>query len=241
MKKIYDFNYCMMMSLKKVSVCFFLVITMDFYCQEQPAKELKSILTFSTFSPTMSYAPRWNFGYMRKFNDRYWYEINFGYGNDAISINFDEEGGWITNIYNLYEFRPELYYDLKPNSRLKQLVSVELFYINHTDKFQNNWFYDLNEHTYYTYDSADYKRIKFGFTINYNLIYNISKKIALMQKTGIGFRNRKVIYSNIVNKTEDPNFDDDSGGIFATNTFLKNNGVDYGVNFNLDLKIIYKF
>lgn len=230
-----------MRSLKNILIFILLVTTANLFCQEKSAKELKSILTFSTFSPTMSYAPRWNIGYMRKFNDRYWYEINFGYGNDNLSINFAEEGGWITKSYNLYEFRPELYYNLKPDSRLKQLVSLELFYINHTDQFQNNWFYDLNEHTYYTYDSADYKRIKFGVNFNYNLIFTISKKVALMQKTGFGFRNRNVIYSNVVNKTEDPNFEDDSGGIVSTNTFLKNNGVDYGFNFNLDLKIIYKF
>lgn len=229
------------MTFKKNLFCIVLLTSLNFNGQEQPKDSFKSILTFSTFSPTMSYAPRWNFGYMRKFSNSYWFEINFGYGNDNLSINFAEEGGWITNNFNLYEFRPEIYYDLKPNSRLKQLVSVELFYINHTDKFQNNWFYDLNEHTYYTYDSANYKRIKFGVNFNYNLIFNISKRLALMQKTGIGFRNRNVIYSNVVNKTEDANFDDDSGGIVSTNTFLKNNGVDYGFNFNLDLKIIYKF
>lgn len=209
--------------------------------QEKSNEEFKSILTFSTFSPILSYAPRWNLGYIRKIEKRYWVGIEFGYGNKDISINSAEEGDWIKNEYKIFEIKPEIYYDLRPKSKLKHLLSLELQYINHSDKFKNSWYYDLNDNNYYKYDFADYRRIKYGINVNYNLIYNITKNLALMQKVGIGYRKRDVQYSNIVNRIEDDFFEEpDSFVIPVGNGFLRDNGNIGGFNFNLDLKIIYK-
>ena len=209
--------------------------------QEKSNEEFKSILTFSTFSPILSYAPRWNLGYIRKIEKRYWVGIEFGYGNKDISINSAEEGDWIKNEYKIFEIKPEIYYDLRPKSKLKHLLSLELQYLNHSDKFKNSWYYDLNDNNYYKYDFADYRRIKYGINVNYNLIYNITKNLALMQKVGIGYRKRDVQYSNIVNRIEDDFFEEpDSFVIPVGNGFLRDNGNIGGFNFNLDLKIIYK-
>ncbi|MGX7666661.1 hypothetical protein [Flavobacterium pedocola] len=229
------------MKLKKLLFCISTLFTLMCNSQEQLNNEPKSIISLSLLTPTASYAPRWNIGYMRKLNERYWIGLDFGYGNNKISINPAEEGGWITDSYKLIEIRPEIYYDLRPKSKLKHLISVELFYIYHKDEFEDNWYYDLNEKKYYEYDFANYKRIKYGTNINYNLIYYLGKKIAFMQKVGIGFRKRNVEYSNIINKSESPNFEEPDGGIIRTNGFIKDNGISNAFNFNLDFKIIYKF
>lgn len=212
------------------------------FAQENNKEEFNSIITFSTFSQIVNYAPRWNLGYIRKIDKRYWLGLEVGYSNNNISLNFAEEGGWIKNDYKIFEIKPEFYYDLRPQSKLKHLLSLEFQYLNHTDKFNNSWYYDLNDNNYYKYDFADYKRIKYGINLNYNLIYNITKNLALMQKVGIGYRKRIVKYSNIVNRIEDEFFEEpDAFVIPVGNGFLRDNGNIGGFNFNLDFKIIYKF
>uniref|UniRef100_UPI00404AEEA8 hypothetical protein n=1 Tax=Flavobacterium sp. TaxID=239 RepID=UPI00404AEEA8 len=210
------------------------------FAQEKIEREFNSIITFSSFSPIVNYAPRWNLGYIRKIDKRYWLGLELGYGSKDISVNFAEDGGWIKNDYKIFEIKPELYFDLRPNSKLKHLLSVEFQYVNHTDKFNNSWYFDLNDKTYYNYDFADYKRIKYGINVNYNLIFNITKNLSLMPKIGIGYRKRDVQYSNIVNRIEDEFFEKEGFVAPDVNGFLRDNGDIGGFNFNLDLRIIYK-
>lgn len=42
------------------------------FAQEKIEREFNSIITFSSFSPIVNYAPRWNLGYIRKIDKRYW-------------------------------------------------------------------------------------------------------------------------------------------------------------------------
>ena len=229
------------MKLHYKSIIFIFLITNLTLAQEKSNNEFKSIITFNTFSPIISYAPRWNLGYIRKIEKRYWVGLELGYGNKDISINFAEDGDWIKSSYRIFEIKPEFYYDLRPKSKLKHLLSFELQYLNHADQFKNSWYYDLNDNNYYKYDLANYKRIKYGVNVNYNLIYNITKNLGLMQKIGIGYRKREVQYSSIINKTEDEFFEEpDSFSIPVGNGFLRDNGNLGGFNFNIDLKIIYK-
>jgi hypothetical protein len=220
---------------------FLLLIGSISFAQEKNTEEFNSIITLSAFTPTVNYAPRWNLGYIRKIDKRYWLGLELGYGTNDISVNYAYKSGWIKNDYRIFEFKPELYYDLKPNSKLKHLLSAEFQYVNHTDKFSNGWYYDLNDNTYYNYDSANYKRIKYGMNVNYNLIANITKNLALMPKVGVGYRKREVQYSNIANRIEDPFFEEEGFVAPDFNGFLRDNGVVGGFNFNLDLRIIYQF
>ena len=70
--------------------------------QEKIEREYNSIITFSTFSPIVNYAPRWNLGYIRKIEKRYWLGVEIGYGNQNLSVNFAEEGGWIKKDYKIF-------------------------------------------------------------------------------------------------------------------------------------------
>lgn len=223
-------------------IIFIILLVNLSFGQEKNNTEFNSIITFNTFSPIISYAPRWNLGYIRKIDKRYWLGFELGFGTKNTSFNFAEEGNWIKNDYKIFELKPEIYYDLNPKSKLKHLLSLELQYLNHSDKFNNSWYYDLDKITYYKYDFATYKRIKYGININHNLIYNITKNLALMQKIGVGFRQRVVKYSDVINRIEDVNFEEpDSFAIPIGNGFLRDNGTQNGFNFNLDLKLIYKF
>lgn len=208
--------------------------------QEKEEVNFNSFLSISIFSPTISNAPRWNVGYQRKIIDQYWLGLKLGYGDYNNTINYTKNGGQIKDNYQLFEIRPEVFYDLKPNSKLKHLISLELFYINHTDQFSNNTYYDRNQNTYFRYDLADYKREKYGFNINNNFILYLGKRLAFMQSFGVGFRHRNVSYINTVNEVEDPFFESES--IFGSGkNSIRAKGIQNGFSVNFDIQLIYTF
>lgn len=230
------------MTFKKVSLLVFILISLNFFGQAVTTEPSKSIVTVSLFSPIISYAPRWNVGYIKKISERYWVGIDLGYGTANTAVNFAKSGKWIHDNYQLFEIRPELYYDLSPKTKLKHLISVELFYIDHKDSFKNSTFFDSNENSYFQYDAADYCRIKKGLNFNYNMLFNVYKNLAFMQKIGVGFKQRNVSYTSIINKVEDLNpYPKDNFIPFDMDTFIKETGIKNSFNFNLELKLIYKF
>ena len=206
-------------------------------------QERKNIITLSLLSPTFSYAPRYNIGYMHKVSRRWWAGIEAGYGNYGTAFGIGAEGGsdYITNDYKLFEVRPEIYFDLRPSSKLKHLVSAEFFYISHKDHFTTDRYYAPDGFTEYRYDAADYKRIKTGVNLNYSLMFYFTSRFGLLWKTGLGIANRTVKYSNVVNRTLLANNDDDEGNIFGTDGYLEDSGTVNKFNFNQDLKLFYKF
>lgn len=213
--------------MKRLFSILFFSLSILFFGQE----EFKSMATFDFLTATMSQTPRLNVGYIQKMNKDIWLGIDVGYGNKKINY-----GRTFGENYQLFEIRPEIYYDLRPSKKLKHLLSFEAFYIHHTDTFRDSWFQDENKD--YTYTKADYRRIKIGGNFNYNLMYNFGKHFGLMQKVGIGLRYRNVKYSNVQ-------------GIENTSSFLEtlDLGSNYrrhlgnvvGVNFNLAFRFFYKF
>ena len=204
-------------------------------------QEPKNVITLSLLSPTVSYAPRYNIGYMHKVSRRWWAGIEAGYGNYGTAFGIGAEGGsdYITNDYKLFEVRPEIYFDLRPSSKLKHLVSAEFFYINHKDHFTTDRYYAPDGFTQYRYDAADYKRIKTGVNLNYSLMFYFTNRFGLLWKTGLGIANRTVKYSNVVNRVLLP-YDNDEEW-FGIDGYLEDSGTVNKFNFNQDLKLFYKF
>jgi len=217
--------------MKKSLLLLLVLITLYTAHAQKNLQDRKSFVTLSLGS-MVSFAPRFNAGYIHQVSDRWWAGTALGYNAGLY------ENDYGTPQYRLFEARPELYFDLRPDTRLKHLASFELFYINHTDHFKNGEYTAKADGVEYEYDSADYKRVKTGFNINYNLIYYITPQLVLWQKIGLGLRNRKVTYTNIVNKTESDQwnlFD------FGDRQFIQKEGPDWNANFNLDLSLAYRF
>jgi hypothetical protein len=208
-------------------------------------QEKKSVITLSLGTPTVSYAPRYNIGYMHKVARRWWAGIALGYGNYSSSFGIGVENGsdFITKEYKIFEVRPEIYFDLRPSSKLKHLVSAEFFYINHKDQFTNDRYFAPDGFTEYKFDAADYKRIKTGVNINYNLMFYFAERFGLIWKTGFGVANRNVKYSNFTNRREIDNSGGSSyeGNILGTDQYIDFSGTRTKFNFDLDLKLFYKF
>lgn len=208
----------------------------------QDTIQRKSIVTLNVFSVLASQAPRWEVGYIRNISKRVWLGVELGYGNHDITINDVSGRDRLNDDYQIFEIRPAVYFDLRPQKKLKHLASFELYFIHHTDTFERSSYYAPSEFMSYKYDIADYKRIKYGFNLNYNLLYNFGSRISLMQTIGLGLRIRDVSFTNVVNKTEDPYNDDNESFIFPViDKYLNTTGTASAFNFNVDLKLLYKF
>ncbi len=196
------------------------------------SEEYKSIITVSSFSPFRD--QRYNVGYMRKVSERWWIGTEVAYGaNGMTPINI----GNFEGKNRIFEIRPEVFYSLAPQSRLKHFVSAEAFYLNQVGKGVTGNYYDRNE-DYYSFSSADYKRIKYGLNINYSiLLHKETSWFGFMPKIGFGLRHRDISYTNTIDKMPaDPPIDG-----LPFDYHLNREGSDLLFNFNIDMKLIFKF
>ena len=227
-----------------MKINFFYVLILLFAWQQISAQDTlrqNKIVSLNVSSYALTETPRWTFGYTQKISKRWWAGIEAGYGSFWLSVH-GRERDFLTKDYNLFELRPSVYYDLRPKSKIKHLLSAELFYIHHTDHFTNEWYYDKSG-TYYEYDSADYKRIKTGVNLNLNTIFYLGKRFVLWQQIGGGIRNRKVSYGNMVDQRVSERFNDgeDHLDLFGFDNHIKKEGSYIGFNFNMSLKLAYIF
>jgi hypothetical protein len=185
-------------------------------------QERKSVITLSLGTPTISYAPRYNIGYMHKVARRWWAGTTLGYGNynSSFGIGVSNGDSYLTSDYKIFEVRPEVFFDLRPSSKLKHLVSAEFFYINHKDQFTNK--------RYFAQDG---------------LMFYFAERFGLIWKAGFGVANRNVKYSNFTNRTmvDNSGGGDYEGNIFGTDQYIDFSGTRTKFNFDLDLKLFYKF
>jgi hypothetical protein len=229
--------------MNKALLLLLLFCISGFVNAQDTLQDRKSVITFSLGTPTISYAPRYNVGYMHKVARRWWAGIALGYGNYNSSFGMGVTSDRINNDYKIFEVRPEVFFDLRPSSKLKHLVSAEFFYINHKDQFTNKRYFAPDGFTEYKFDAADYKRIKTGVNINYSLMFYFAECFGLIWKAGFGIANRNVKYSNFTNRTmvDNSGGGDYEGNIFGTDQYIDFSGTRTKFNFDLDLKLFYKF
>ena len=233
------------MSLRlKVLALVFSVCFLNNVCGQEN-NEKTNITGYATLNiTTYSFAPRWTFGYTHAINSRWLLGTEVGFGRKAIAYGIDRDTKRITNNYKLFEIRPQLYYTFTQNPKIRTYISAELFYINHKDQFINGEIeYNNRSEDYYEvrYDQADYKRIKTGVVFNFGFYKNVWRNFGLNPVLGVGVRNRNVTYSNIINgQIINPNQDDDHFN-FGTKRYLKDAGNNFGFEFNLKLRLYYRF
>lgn len=180
-------------------------------------------------SPSI-YTPRYRLGYIYSFSEKLKLGVDFGYGNKPLSLlkTYTNEG------YNLWEFRPELYYTFPLRKRSVRYYAVELFYINHTEHFVNGTFYDANR-TDFNYDSAKYTRHKLGIIPKFGVFTSLSNKIGLNFYMGLGARFRINNYSNLVG-LEEREYEKEE----HYSPFYRFEGNNLGFEFSFGLKLFYK-
>ena len=198
-------------------------------------------LTFDVLSPVINYSPRYEIGYYRHLNDQWIVGAEVGIGTYDTSINFAAPGGWIEKDYRSFSIAPEIIYMRNPYRITKRFISAELFYIYHTDNFQNKSYTDTEFIKTYNYESADYQRNKFGLNLNYGMIINFSNSVGIIPKIGGGIKIRDVQFKNIENLTVSQ-----GEGFYGctpsfTSRHLEVEGLVTRFHFNFELQFFLKF
>ncbi|KAB7529209.1 hypothetical protein F8C76_15365 [Flagellimonas olearia] len=134
-------------------------------------------------------------------NQRWGIGADFGYGNKSLAVFKEREH------YRLYEFRSEILYLPLQQSRIKVYFSFQPFYILHTETLLNKSVFAEGMGRV-SFDRADYKRIKYGFTFNYGFLFPIFPSIRLNVYTGGGLKRRENDYASFVNLAPSP-YDED--------------------------------
>ena len=211
--------------------------------QDTLAPRHNHIVSMSLFKPLFAESARWQFGYMHRVSRRFWAGTDIGYGNYAISLGAKgrAEDGFSSHNYQLFEVRPEFYYDIINEGLLECLISTELFYIHHIDTFRDDSFHTENGGTV-DFSKADYKRVKTGVNFNLTCLIAFNDNIGLILKGGLGIRLRDVKYSHVtVTSTNNSDGDSWDFDLFGTDDYKKNEGKITGLNGDLDLKFFYRF
>lgn len=152
-------------------------------------------------------------------------DIGYGNANGSIIQTFDN--------YSLWEIRPEYYHIINPKRKSLKYFSLELFYLNQNEKFENQSF-SSDQNQYLTFDRADYKRQKFGLIPKFGMFVNLSNRIGLNWYTGVGINYRINSYSDFVNLMP-RQFDEEH-----FSPYYRKEGNKIGVEFTLGLKLYYR-
>ncbi len=168
--------------------------------------------------------PRWRIGYIKNLNQKTKIGIDIGYGNANNSViqTFDR--------YSLWEIRPEYYHIINPNRKTVKYISLELFYLNHKEEFENQSFFS-EQNEYLTFDRADYNRQKIGLIPKFGMFIDLSNKIGINWYTGVGINYRINSYDNFIN-LRTRQFDEDH-----FSSYYGEEGNKIGLEFTIGLKI----
>lgn len=190
-----------------------------------------SYFTFDLLNLIPTNTPRFNIGYVHNVNKKWSIGSSIGFGTDHFFYTYKED-------YALWEIRPQLIYNLEKRRRFKHFLSLELFYINHKETLQNRNLLPVNDQNgaidAIGFDRADFKRIKYGVTLNYGEFINFSKHLGLRTTIGGGVRFKDNVYSNLINPRA-TQFDN-----FLFSDLYNREGFKIGFELNLSLQLIYK-
>lgn len=203
----------------------------------------QSHITLSVLSPTLFFSPRWSVGYYKDLNDDFRLGGELGIGTKGLTINQSRSSSTLTQEdYFSIAFAPELMYFMEKTSDYSSFFSIEPFYIYHSDVLNNREYADALDGLDYEYDSARYRRHKFGFNINYGWMIHFGKHLGAIPKVGLGYKTRDVNFSNIENRRPSMLFDDEDGLLgFDQLNYLSEEGRSSKVNLNLEFHLFYAF
>lgn len=229
---------------------FHLILIAFFFIVSLSAQELgksynypDAVNTFATFNivPIAFYAqPRVQLGYYKKYNDKFWVGTDIAAGFGKMNNLFGEAID--SKDYRLFEVRPEVYYNLRnPNKKLRRLLSLEFFYIYHSDTRFDSFYHDIkNKEVQVTFDKANYQRIKYGINLNYNFVIHLGRRVSLFHTIGFGVKHRNVGLSKLENAQAFYRSYERSYFDSRSNDYLHFEGRYTNFNIDYDIKLVIK-
>lgn len=240
-------NYNAMVKFKIVILVFFSLVSCVLSAQEEIMtdsikKESYALINITT--PIDFIAPRYRIGYIHQLAPKWRLGLAVGFNDNSINISNNYN---IEENYRFWEVRPQLYYMFDPINKHRPYFSTEIYYINHTDTFENSSYFQDNDQGSIRFNRADYKREKYGVNFSYGFMFKIIGDFGLNTYVGLGVRVRDVSFSNVdrippyTTITNEDFYDDDEIDFFGTNSYKNEEGSVFGVNFTFGVNLFYRF
>ena len=181
------------------------VILLPYSIQAQEEeKQIKNNLPDAKWGITISplalfdYSPRYRAGFEYFRNEKWSYGLDLGYGNTSLTRGHAYGMEWADD-YQLFEVRPEIKYFFSRNFRLHHYAAFELFHVNATDKFYDDYYYPDGQQYLKSigYISTDYQYMKTGFDFKYGVKWYVLDRLALEGFVGLGAAQREHRYHNL--------------------------------------------
>ena len=222
------------------------IISTSVYSQENKKEDYlytnAGYITFNILSPINFDTPRYRFGYVHSFNEKFRASLDIGYGSDAITFRGIED--FISSDrqdYSLFEIRPELYYILNPTKPVQMHIGIEVFYINHNETILNNYYQVIDTNEQVSYSQADINRQKYGSHLKFGAFipFGRENKMGMNIYAGLGFRVRDNSFTNVQNTiNSDVDFFEDDDFIYSP--YYRFDGATVGISVALGFKLFYK-
>jgi hypothetical protein len=241
------------MSMHKtiVAVLFTQLFIMSSYAQSEKkstnSEKLTSHITANLTSPLNTLCPRWRIGYINGLNSKWKIGIEFGYGNSNNALKFIksgsdilfEEGYRFEENYRLWELRSTIFYKII-DRKVDSYLSLEFFYIKHKDILTDKVYHSKTEGSYFSYDNADFYRQKYGVLSLFNLMFMEKKQFGFLLYVGPGLKIRKQEFTNVENPRLYTGEFSDFMPFVRTSGYQSVEGVKFGVDFNVGIKLLFK-
>lgn len=149
---------------------------------------------------------RWRIGFIQpfnKYNTRFHLGIDVGYGTFQSSIYSLFIDPVDRSDRRIYEVRPQIYYEIFPNNKRSKYISLELFYINHIEKFYDLAYIKKNSGIV-DFKQANYEREVYGFNVIYSVKSKSKRQLQRVFYFGGGLRFKKNQFSNVIEPNLDP-------------------------------------
>ncbi len=222
----------------KLLFIFFLAIFPLSMAHAQTEKNLFRA-TFHPFSPLNPFAPRFRTGAVFGMGDERALGVELGYGHESTSFVFTN-GDYPKEDYRLWSLGVEYFLLTEKSSTLDEYISVELYYINHSETLLNGR-YNPTDANRVQFDRADYLRQKYGINLKVGIFAKVFKGCGVNLYGGVGPRIRNNRYDNVINPAE-PNDLEENFVLFSEPiyTAYEKAGVALGVNLLIGAKIYFE-
>lgn len=210
--------------------------------QENGTFKNAGFITFNILAPVNFDMPRYRFGYVHSFNEKFRASLDLGYGSDAITYRGIED--FITSDrqdYSLFEIRPEVYYILNPSGPVHMHIGLELFHINHNETLFNDYYQIIDTNEQVRYDQVDLNRKKYGTHIKFGAFIPFGREsnMGMNIYAGVGVRIRDNSFTNIRNPVAGGgDFFEDEDWFYEP--FYRYEGASTGLSVALGFKLFYR-
>jgi len=155
----------------------------------------------------LDYTPRLRLGF-EYINNRIGHDIEIGVGYSYFP-NWGLRNSVWDKSYKFFEIRYETKYYLS-SFKNRAYLSSEFFYINLMSDLKNNYYYLNKSQKAYSYDSALFTKIKYGFHLKFGFRALYFDKMSIDFYSGLGIAKRITNFKNLVNPTliQEPIFEE---------------------------------